>query len=692
VRIARATAAALCVVVMAAGCRSSGPPPRAWDPDSALDAFARPSGALVWPGLTRSFLVTPAGALENGLWRVRFDFSAGLGQLAPAGSPVRIASEGRWRPPLRWNRVANGVRAEFEAAAFPARSSMDSVLAVTLRVRLVNTADAPREARLTAALVPGDDAMLFVATSGETPAPRLTRWAAGALRDSCLGWSDLSPRDSLAQGAWRLAPHEARAVRFVLVAAPLSGAEVAEVARVPHARRVEDARRYWSDEIARGTQLELGDPEAEAAYRAAQVILLACREHVRNRWLPIGNPFQYRDLWIRDGARLISALAVSGHEHEALALANGMAELQWRQGPYLSQRGQLDGTGQALWAIEQADSRLHETGASAAFARHALDAISWFEAQRQLGRQAGWPLARLLPFAEPRDGELATAPLVGNDLWALAGYRAAARVCGAAGRPADSLAIERARSAYLADFLGGLSRARSSDIPPCWMGAGRDWGNLVAAWPAGVLAPGDPRCARLARRLWARAGGAGLLCYGSDDSLQTYVGADLGVWAMLDDRPLAADSVLAAMLAWRDASGAGAELFSRAHRDFGQNLPPHPTSAAALIAVMRNALIFDDSDTLSLTLAPLASWWRGARVSRAPTRWGDLDLSFSRDANRARWSWTPVPVWTRLRVPPGTTLAGAPAAPLAADGPHFVLAPPGVRTAEASLSPERLPR
>ena len=689
-----AAAAALLCCVLAAGCRTpGGPPTRAWDPDSIPDAFARPSAALLWPGLSRSFLVTPGGALENGLWRVRFDLAAGAaGSLMAAPPPAHIASEDRWLPVVRWNRIANDVRGEFEAVAFPARSARDSVLAVAMRVRIVNRANAPREVRLSAALVPAAGTLMFVATEGETPASPVLRWSGGALRDSCCGWSDLSCRDSLAGASWSLAPGESREARFVMMSAPIAGYDAAAISRTSHAQCVDNVRRYWSAQVERGARLELHDPEAEAAYRAAQVVLLACREQRADQWLPIGNPFQYRDLWIRDSARLIEALAVSGHTPEALQLASGIAELQWRQGAYLSQRGQLDGTGQAMWAFEQAALRMRPGPELTALARHALAACGWYEAQRDLGRQAGWPLARLMPFADPRDGELATAPLVGNDLWALAGYRSAARVCGAAGMPADSERVERQRAAYLADVLAALSHASSSDVPPCWIGAGRDWGNLVAAWPSQVLAPGDPRCARLARRLWARAGGAGVLCYGTDDSLQTYVGADLGVWAMLDDRPRSADSVLSAVLRWRNGNGAGAEIFSRSHRDFGLNLPPHPTSAAALVTLMRDALIFDDADTLLLTLSPRDAWWKGARVSRAPTRWGDLDLTFEHAGDHARWAWTPVPVWTRLRVPPGTALAGAPVPPLTSFGPHFVLAPPGTHSADVAVIPEPVTR
>jgi hypothetical protein len=512
------------------------------------------------------------------------------------------------------------------------------------------------------------------------------RWRAEAARESLCCWSDAAASGPTASSALVLGPGQSRALRFVLVSHFIPAAELERCARVPHARRVGAVRDYWDGEIARGTGFSLGDAEVESALRAAQVVLLAGREPWAGRWLPIGNPFQYHDVWIRDGARVIAALATTNHVAIARQLADGLGSLQWPQGPFLTQRGQLDGTGQVLWAFEQAFLRPASDTAAARLAARALRALTWSESQRHLGRESGWPYGVMLPFADPRDGELAQAQLVGNDLWMLAGYGAAGRLCGAAGMKVDSVRVASARQAYTADFMAALARRAAPDVPATWQGTGRDWGNLAAAWPTAGLPAGDPRCERLARRAWARAGGAGLTCYGSEDSLQGYVGADLGVWAMLADHPAEADSVLAATLFWRDATGAGGELFSRSGRDYGVNLPPHPTSAAALVALVRNALIFDDGDSLLLTLAARERWWRGAKVARAPTRWGTLDLAFSRAGDRARWAWTAVPVWTVLRVPPGTRLASAPSPPLRA-GPrgHFVLAPPGTRMAEVAI-------
>ena len=163
----------------------------------------------------------------------------------------------------------------------------------------------------------------------------------------------------------------------------------------------------------------------------------------------------------------------------------------------------------------------------------------------------------------------------------------------------------------------------------------------------------------LASRLWARAGGAGLCTYGPVDTLHYYLGADLAVWAMLAHKRDSADSVFSSMLRWRTPSGGAPELFSRASRSYGQNLPPHATSAAALVSYVRNALVCDNDDTLRVTLGARAAWWSaGSHIRKAPTRWGAIDLDFKRTEDAVSWEWSPVQTWTALTLPPGTRIAG----------------------------------
>ncbi|HYM81186.1 MAG TPA: hypothetical protein VEY91_07210 [Candidatus Limnocylindria bacterium] len=660
--------------------------PATFDPDSVPDAYHASTAALMWPGATRAFQITSDGDLYNGAWRVRVRPTVAE---APARRPKVIAYEERWRPVAHWRRLNDGVRWDFEAAAVPGPEGRDSGLVVSLQIRATNTGRMVREAGLTLDLEEPEPDAPFAAFDLPTASPELI-WGSRGVTDSVLGWCASAPDGSSLAVQWSLAPGEARGLHVVLPSYPAPARSLERFARVAHSRRTQTVRDHWRSELERGTHFELGDPNVEAALKAAVVVLLSCRERRGDGWVPIGSPFHYRDVWLRDGARAAQALALAGYTHQSRELARGLIELQWPNGAFLSQRGQLDGTGQALWACAETFLRPSADPKITTIIEPARRGWEWIERQRALGRSTGERFGRMLPYADPRDNELVRAQLAGSDLWAIAGYRAAARLLTRAGHEALAARVDSSRVAYLLDTEQAL--APWPDVPASWQGIGRDWGNVVACYPSRALEPGDPRMKSLARRLWTTAGGPGLCTYGGQDSLHFYLGADLGVWAMLAGARGAADSVLAATLHWRSASGGAAEIFSRTSGDYGRNLPPHPTSAAALISLIRNAVIEDGSDTLRLTLGARREWWRRGRISRAPTRWGAIDLEFAHAGDEATWSWTAVPVWTALTLPPGTRLAG-PLAPPLREGPRddVVMAPPGTREARVRMTPSGAP-
>ena len=677
--------------------------PGRFDPDTVPEAYRRSTAALMWPGATRAFQITPAGDLYNGAWIVRVRAAAAG---APAGAPRVIAFEDRWLPVAHWSRTSGSVRWDFEAVALPeagppgrrpspvsGAAPRDSGFLVSLEVRASNQGDAPTEATLELAFEPPDSSAAFLAFDMPFSSPDSLRWASSEQAAPALGWTTLPARGSAARISWPLGRGRTRTERFVLSSYPAPGRTLSAAARKKHPRWTTEARRFWEAETERGTRFTLGDPEVENAVRAALVVVLSCRERRGSSWVPIGNSFQYRDVWLRDGARSIQALAIMSYTDEARALAHGLSAYQWPAGAFLSQRGQLDGTGQALWAFEQALLRPTPDDSLERFAQAALSAWRWREDQRELGRVTGWRFGAMLPYADPRDNEMVQAQLVGNDAWSIAGYGATVRLLRAAGHAAEADSVAAARARYVADFEAALERTGSRDIPASWQEVGRDWGNLGVAYPCAALSADHPRCAAVARRVWSASGGAGLCAYARADSLHYYVGADLGTWGMLAGARASADSVLAAMLHWRSASGGAGEVFLRSTRDYGRNLPPHVTSAAALIALVRNAIVFDEGDTLRLTLGARDRWWQGARIRRAATRWGEIDVSFRRRQNHADWNWTAVPVWTALSLPPGARLAGTPPSPLVAGAtPEVVLAPPGTRRARVVLAEARSAR
>lgn len=88
----------------------------------------------------------------------------------------------------------------------------------------------------------------------------------------------------------------------------------------------------------------------------------------------------------------------------------------------------------------------------------------------------------LLPFGDPRDGELVRAQLVGNDAWSIAGLEVVATMARLAGD--EDVAPRAAAEAreFRAIFSAALVRAKQPDVPPSWQGVGRDCGNTSVGY------------------------------------------------------------------------------------------------------------------------------------------------------------------------------------------------------------------
>ena len=670
-----AASLALAALVVDAGCtRAPSDSTVRFDPETLSSPYASPSAALLWCGSPRSFQVDSAGALYNGVWRTTFSLSSG-GVIA--GGPKVIAAEDRWRPILAWRRRSGPIVWDFQAVATPAPTPADSVLLVAIAIRATNSGGDAATASLRSRSE-SPSRPIWVAADAADPSAPLPHWANGDHSDLAAAMNDQATAIGLSLD-WHLAPHSSQETQVILSSYPISARVLRDQARISFPAKAGRAREYWERQIAAGSSLSVHDTQIESAVRAAKVLLLQARSRMANQWLPLGGPFQYSDVWLRDGARSIAALSVWGYSRQARELASGLSLLQWPMGAFMSQRGQLDGTGQAQWAMAQAALRPAADSTAMRFADVASGGLLWLRRQRSLGRQTGWPYGAMLPFAEPHDNELTRAQLVGNDAWSIAGVEGTARLLRAAGRESDATEAESLCASYRRDFAAALERTRRQDVPPSWQGSGRDWGNLAVAWPCRALLPDDPHMTTLAARIWKRPDR--MISIGRD-SIQLYVGADLGTWALLSHRPREAQAVLKGLMQWLDATGNGAEVVETATQSFGPDLPPHPTTTAALLMLIRNSVVYDDGDTLQLTLGPADAWWGDGRFTRAATRWGDIDVAFRRHEHDVAWTWSPVPVWTELNLPAGFELDSPPPSPLRTTPlPGVLLAPPGTHEA-----------
>jgi len=634
--------------------------------------YAHSIAALGFPGATRAFQVGHGSVISTG--ETALEWTMPRAAAPPETSPVWFEDDevpvAHW-----WMRTARESLA-FEAAAIPEPALGATGLVLSVRVtaaaRLPEAVEVDFEARVRGRPSgPGfvawdaDDDDSFDESWDERVALRNGRAIAGVDPVADLGAdppSVLHPAHSVGFGPGALtascratvAPGQTRSWDFWMPAQPAAPQVAARLAHALHHEQVvTECRRAWRGRLASATRLETPDSLANHAWRAALVTLIQCQERAGDGWAPIGNPFQYRDVWIRDGARVVRALAVAGLTGLARADARTLLAFQLPSGALLSQRGQLDGTGQALWALEQAAAIPPHGGWAREVLPEAAAGLGWIQAQREGTRALKLPWRGLLPFAEPRDNELTRAQLVGNDGWAYAGCRAVGTLARLAGRGGLAKRADSAAADARGTLLAALRRSGHPDLPASWQGGGRDWGNLALGYPTHTLPPGDARIARLAKRLRSEAA-PGLVTSGGPDSLHGYVGMDLAQSGLHAGRGAEARDALASLLAHSSSTLGQAEVESVKDGSFGANLPPHATASAALVDLMRNMIASDFSDTLALALGASAAWWEGTRLVRAPTRFGVIDVTLGRagpDRLEARWS--PVGVPARVRVPDG---------------------------------------
>jgi len=361
-----ATAILLALCALLSGCsatRDASTP--AGEAAILPEHYAHSIAALGWPGARRAFQIGPGSVAATGEsaleWRL---LSASRGV---TNSPVHFERDAV--PVAHWSMSDDRQRWEFEAAAVPRRALGDTSLLLSVRATAEWRGAAPGEAALEVRLravpdgphcVPWDapDDSVFAEWWQGREALRNGRIVAVVDRAATLPGDAPTPSRPatttgygagalVARCAARLRPGERRHWDFLLPLYPvargragalegLAPAPPGALAGLAHERAVAESRRYWRHWLAQAAAFETPDTLVNLAWRAALVTLVACQERDQGHWVPIGNPFQYRDVWLRDGARVVRALAVAGLADLARDDARTLARFQLPTGALIS--------------------------------------------------------------------------------------------------------------------------------------------------------------------------------------------------------------------------------------------------------------------------------------------------------------------------------------------------------------------
>ncbi len=654
--------------------------------------LATPTDQLAVPGHDAGFEITPEGFLYGG--HAELVFRAGP-KLVGLRAPVRTLEGGRY-PVLRYGQRFGGVRYDLDVfatllggqpVAF-ARVTLHNTSARALRARWAvgvrysggalkaNGVRRFRFPRPIPPLLPGlimqpgaafdagwdygfGDGQIVRDGGVLATFPPLPPGATIELQRR-EGTTAVRPATvfGLVEYGVPLGPGARRTLDFRMPAAPVPvGSPAAgEIRAASHSVQRTTLLQAWRATFARAMSLELPERRVQDAYYASLMHILLPRYRLADgRWVQPVNKLRYHGFWLRDAAVMTQALDLAGLHNEARENLGFFGEWQRASGQFISRVGQLDGHGQALWAIGE---HVLRTGDSA-FARDMLPrldrAVQWLHEARLSD-----PLG-LVPESDPRDNELVAGHLAGDDFWAVAGLAAivdAARMLGEAQRAARwSAELETLRA--VVRLRTGEAAARNGGAIPAVLdrSGGLDWGNLWAAWPEPVFDPASPIVtATLARA--RRNFREGLATYGAFHNLHHYLGFRVWQTELLRGEQARVVQGLYDALAHTTNTHGGFETGVRpyARRSVDDNLAPHGWFAAELVALLRTMLVREGDAGIELLSAVPGRWLAPGRrtvVRGAPTRRGRVDVSLRPVRGGAVLRWNAAvaegtPLWWRV--------------------------------------------
>jgi len=286
------------------------------------------------------------------------------------------------------------------------------------------------------------------------------------------------------------------------------------VLRVPIYNELEPKKRpvfhrtaSWSSAMAPMASLQLGDQRVKQLYDlAAANLVLFCPGEV------YPGPYTYKRFWFRDAAFVLNALlTLGGVERTRNALA-GFAPRQRHDGYFLSQDGEWDSNGEAIWMYH----RFHAlTGESLpdAWLNAVAKGARWITRKR-LPANSDHIHAGLLPAGFSAEHLGPNDYYYWDDFWGVAGLQCAAALLRSR---EPELASQCARESK--EFLGVIERSfpirpqrgYSGAIPAAptrRMDSGAV-GSLVADYPLQIFGPADPRILKTADYLRDESSHAG---------------------------------------------------------------------------------------------------------------------------------------------------------------------------------------
>jgi hypothetical protein len=384
---------------------------------------------------------------------------------------------------------------------------------------------------------------------------------------------------------------------------------------------------HWRSLLDDGTRIELPHRDLQASWDANRAHLLAL--HDGDTITP--GPDLYHNFWFRDAAYMTYALSASGHGEASVHLLLGFLKRQRLNGAFVSQLGEWDSTGQAIWCIAQ-HLALHPDPTLLANVRPAVE------------RGARWIIATL---SKSPDGLM--PPGIASEhfgppdryywdsIWSLAGLQSAYKLLRDKTYRRAAVRLRRALAAAWAIDMASLERESLVAAP----GRGMDLGMIgtLAAWSPLRLMPSDsPLLEGTLSALEATLFYEGALFVNTGHSgWGTYLNMRVAGCRLLHGSPKGWDLMLR-LLRFASPTYNWPEAIHTRSLSGSAGDGQHGWASAEWLLLIRSLLLREDDRRLIITPMLPQDWLSTPghlSIENAPTRFGPLSYNLEWDANQS---------------------------------------------------------
>ncbi|MEO5702688.1 MAG: hypothetical protein ABIQ54_02160, partial [Gammaproteobacteria bacterium] len=426
--------------------------------------------------------------------------------------------------------------------------------------------------------------------------------------------------------------------REIVVSIPLADDEIKKPSTSSH-------RKYpaWTEALEGHAKLSVPDEHFQFLYDAAlRTLVLHSPEDV------YAGPYTYKRFWFRDAAFILHAMLCAGLTARAERVLDRFATRQTRGGYFLSQEGEWDSNGEALWIMRRF-CELSGRKLKPEWIKPIRNGAHWI-IRKRLSDNLDVAHAGLLPAGFSAEHLGPNDYYYWDDFWSIAGLQSAAKLIDELGdqisaaqfrKSADDLAAAIERS-----LQATATRRDRAGIPasPYRRMDGGAIGSITAGYPLQLWAPHDRRLLETANFLIDE-------CFVDGGFFQDMIHSGINLYLTLhvaqvllragDPRALDLMKTVAAL-----ASPTGQWPEAIHPRTLGGCMGDgqHVWAAAEWVMMIRNCFVREEGDKLILVSGIPAHWLdtpKPITFGAAPTSFGNISVSVVSNAKNIQVHWEP---------------------------------------------------